>query len=129
MLLAQQLILNVPAILLCTIIVTISIILSVVGILIMRHFIPHHRLKIHNDITAAIFAVMGVTYAVLLAFIVVVTWENFNRANLNVEKEANFLVDLYRDAKSFQEPFKQQIRTLISEYGETVVNEEWRMIK
>ena len=67
-------------------------------------------------------------YTVLLAFVVVIAWQSFDKSNLNVEKEANCLVDLYRDSVSFPETFKDQIRSLIKEYADTVIGEEWKML-
>ena len=32
----------------------------------------------HNDVVAAIFSVIGVTFAVLLAFVAMVVWEHYN---------------------------------------------------
>jgi hypothetical protein len=46
------------------------------------HFVqaswPHVHRKEHNDVGGFIFAAVGVLYAVLLAFVVVVVWENLN---------------------------------------------------
>lgn len=125
---AQQLLLRVPSLLLGVIIVGGTIILSVVGLLIVRRLIPHHRLKLHNDVAGPIFGTLGVVYAVLLAFVVIIVWQNFDKASLNVEKEANVLADLYKDAECFPENFKQAARNLVNEYAKTVVNEEWPML-
>jgi hypothetical protein len=32
----------------------------------------------HNDVTAAVFSVVGVTFAVLLAFVAMLAWDGFN---------------------------------------------------
>jgi hypothetical protein len=34
----------------------------------------------HNDVAAAIFSVIGVAFAVLLAFVAMLAWEHFNKA-------------------------------------------------
>ncbi len=125
---SQWLILHIPAVLLCIILMTIAIISSVGGIFITRHFVSHRILKMHNDIAGAIFATLGVIYAVLLAFTVIITWENFDKAHVNVEKEANCLTDLYRNSESFQEPFKHEVHVLLSEYANTTVNEAWEKL-
>src|SRR3546814_7257810 len=44
-------------------------------------------------------SIVGVIYAVLLAFIAVAAWENFNRAGDVTMKEATKLGDLYRDSR------------------------------
>jgi hypothetical protein len=124
----QKLILAVPPLFLGTIMVIIPAFLSVAGILIMRRFIHHQKLKVHNDVAGPLFATLGVIYAVLLAFVVVVTWENFDRSSLNTEKEANYLVDLYTDAESFSPTVKLQLRTLLQEYTKTIIDDEWKVL-
>lgn len=126
MLFAQKLILNVPPVLLGTIIVLSAVILSVAGLLIMRRFIPHQKLKLHNDVAGFMFGTLGVIYAVLLAFTVIIVWETFDNASSIVEKEASFLADLYRDAEAFQEPFRKEVNNLFLEYGKAIVTDEWK---
>lgn len=124
----QMLILVIPPVFLGVIIVAITVFLSMGGLLITRCFISHQKLKVHNDVAGPIFGTMGVIYAVLLAFIVVVTWENFDKANLNVEKEANCVADLYFDSGSFPESVQKEIRFLLKEYTEKVTGVEWQAI-
>jgi hypothetical protein len=55
----------------------------------------------HNDVAGFIIAVVGVIYAVLLAFVVIVGWENFSRAKGVVGQEASALRTVYRDSGAF----------------------------
>jgi hypothetical protein len=125
---SQQLLFHVPPLFLCVIMLLFSMILSVAGLLITRAFISHQKLKVHNDVAGPIFSTLGVIYAVILAFVVVITWENYDRAGLNVSQEANCLVDLYLDAGSFSEPSKNELRTLLQEYDSALVNDEWPLL-
>ena len=45
-----------------------------------------------------ILAIVGVIYAVLLAFIAVSTWESFNKSQDAAELEANMVDNLYVDS-------------------------------
>lgn len=121
----QLMLLKVPTVILGIIIIGSAVILSVGGLFIVRLFVPHARLKIHNDVAGPIFATLGVVYAVLLAFIVVITWQNFDRSKTNVQSEANCLMDLYRDSEALSQNFKEAVRPLLREYGAVVINEEW----
>ena len=49
----------------------------------------------HNDATAAIFSVIGVTFAVLLAFVAMLAWEHFNKAKAASYTEAALVLDVY----------------------------------
>lgn len=125
---AQKILLNVPPLILGAIIVATGVLLSIAGLLVVRHFIPHQRLKIHNDVAGFMFGTLGVIYAVLLAFTVIIVWENFDKASENVEKEANCLADLYTDASALGDPFKKEVQKLLYKYGTMVVNIEWETL-
>jgi hypothetical protein len=94
----------------------------------MRKWVGHKKLKIHNDIAGPLFGTLGAVYAVLLAFVVVITWENFDRSNLNVEKESNCAADLFADAESFPAQMKLQVRELLQKYTSLVISDEWKML-
>lgn len=52
----------------------------------------------HNDVVGFIIAVVGVIYAVLLGFVIIVTWENFTSAESIVGQEASTLRSIYRES-------------------------------
>ncbi|MDD4894554.1 MAG: DUF4239 domain-containing protein, partial [Candidatus Omnitrophica bacterium] len=121
----QQILLKVPTLILGIIIVGGSIALSIIGLLIVRKFIPHHKLKLHHDVADPILGAMSVVYAVLLAFIVVIVWQNFDKANSAVQLEANYLADIYRDAEGLSPDFRVKVGNLLREYREAVIKYEW----
>jgi hypothetical protein len=123
-----MLLLKVPTLLLGIGIVSVFVAISVGGLLVVRRFVSHHRLKIHNDVAGAIFNTLGVAYTVLLAFVVVIAWQNFDKCSVNVEKEANCIVDLYRDSVAFPKNFRDVTRSIIKEYAISVVREEWKLL-
>ena len=55
----------------------------------------------HNDRAGFILAVIGVIYAVLLAFIAISVWERFGQAESRTYDEAGALATVYRDADVF----------------------------
>jgi hypothetical protein len=124
----QWLIYRIPALWLGLIIVSLFVAISISGLLLVRKFIPHHKLKVHNDVAGAIFSTLGVAYTVLLAFVVVIVWQNFDKARVNVEMEANCLVDIYRDSIAFSRSFQGKTQALLKDYTDVVVNEEWEML-
>ncbi len=79
----------------------------------------------HNDVAGFLIAVVGVVYAVTLAFIVVVTWEDFRDARDNTEHEAGALRSVYRDSQALAEPTRSQMSDLSVRYAREVVDHEW----
>ncbi|MDP2922238.1 MAG: DUF4239 domain-containing protein [Candidatus Omnitrophota bacterium] len=128
MLTIHKILLNMPFLLLSVIVVGVTVVISTAGILFMRRFISHQKLKSHNDIAGAIFGTLGMAYTVLIAFVVVTVWQSFDKATFNTEREANCLVDLYRDSESFSEPSRKQIRNLLNEYAQVVTGDEWQLL-
>ena len=79
----------------------------------------------HNDVAGFIIAVVGVVYAVLLAFVVVVSWENFSGAEDVVGQEASALRNIYRDSTAFSPEVRERVHADVREYARAVVEREW----
>ena len=125
MLFVQKILFYVPVIQLGAIMVFFAVAFSIIGLLIVWRFLPRQMLKAHNDLTAAIFEAIAMAYTVLLAFVVVVSWQNFDKAETHAITEANCLVDLYKSGAAFAQPFQSDIHSFIKEYVNVVINEEW----
>lgn len=121
----QQLVNAIPAWLLCVIITSAYIILAVAGLLIIRKIYPHHKSKPHNDVAGFIFATLGVMYAVLLAFTVVIAWQDYDKANEITSNEANCLASLYRDSSAFPPELRGQLKGELINYVHAIVQDEW----
>jgi Protein of unknown function (DUF4239) len=80
----------------------------------------------HNEVAGFIFATVGVLYAVLLAFTVIIVWEQYLSAESAVSQEAAALITVARDASSFPEPARGQVYDQLRAYAHFVINEEWR---
>lgn len=91
----------------------------------LRRTVPSIVAGEHNDVAGFLIAVVGVVYAVTLAFIVIVTWEEFREARDTVNVEAGALRSLYRDSQSLPEPSRTRMSDLTVRYAETVATDEW----
>ena len=83
----------------------------------------------HNDVAGFIYAVLGVAYAVLLAFVVIAVWQNYETAKTNVDTEANELAGVYFLASQLPEPQRTHVQDLARRYARVVVEEEWSMME
>lgn len=79
----------------------------------------------HNDVAGFIIAIVGVIYAVLLAFVVIVTWEQFSSASDLVGEEASALRSLYRETVAFPPEARAPIEADVLAYTRAVVEREW----
>jgi Ca2+/H+ antiporter len=78
-----------------------------------------------NDFTGAVVAVIGTTYAVILAFTLSGVWSMFQQAQANEEQEANAVVNVFRIATQLQDPNAKQIQDLCVRYVDNTVDREW----
>lgn len=90
--------------------VAIAVSFSITGFLIVHRLIPARVRQIHNDVAGFVFATLGTTYGVLLAFVVLVVWEQFNDAKANVENESSVAMVLYKNVVAY--PDKAASRTM-----------------
>jgi len=70
--------------------------LAMAGPILVRRFFDFKQLRTNNEVAGFKFATVGVLYAVLLAFAVIVVWEKFNQAESEVAKEAGAAATVYR---------------------------------
>ena len=105
------------------------IIACIVGALIFLFIVSRtyaaHARKESNDFTGAVVAVIGTTYAVILAFMLSGVWNQYQQAQSNEEQEANSLVNVWRIATQLQVPGAQEAQALCLNYADNVIHQEW----
>ena len=84
-----------------------------------------HARKESNDFTGAVVAVIGTTYAVILAFTLAGVWAMFAQAQANEEQEANALVNVFRIASQLKDPNAKAIQELCVRYADNALEREW----
>jgi Na+/melibiose symporter-like transporter len=99
-------------------------ILAMSGPILVRRRVSLDRLTTNNEIAGFKFATVGVIYAVLLAFAVIVVWERFADGETAVIQEASSAATIYRLAAGPQ-PEAVAIRNALSNYLELAINDDW----
>jgi protein-S-isoprenylcysteine O-methyltransferase Ste14 len=102
---------------------------AVIGLAVVQRLVPATIRKEHNDVAGFIYAVLGVIYAVLLALVVIATWEDFGRARDTVESEANALAEIAWLAYALPEREGRHLQELARSYAEEVVNVGWPLME
>ena len=82
-----------------------------------------------NDFTGAVVAVIGTTYAVILAFTLSGVWSMFQQAQANEEQEANALVNVFRIATELKDPNAKQIQDVCVRYVDNTLVREWPLME
>ena len=79
--------------------VGLTTLIAMAGPVIVRRHVSLDRLSTNNEVAGFKFATVGVLYAVLLAFAVIVVWERFNDAEKYVAQEAGAAATVYSLSK------------------------------
>jgi hypothetical protein len=106
-------------------IVVLSVLASWAGLYLFDRYVHVSIRSRHNDVAGFIIAIIGVIYAVLLAFIAVAAWQSYDQANQVVQQEANLAGNLYRDSAAIEEPARSEMRQALAEYVDQVITQEW----
>lgn len=101
------------------------VVVSLLALVAVRRRVPLELLREQHDVAAACFAVIGGLYGIVLAFVLVSSWQRFEEARERAEVEANALADLYRHAGALPSPVDVRIRGLVLDYARGVIDDEW----
>ncbi|HET7037137.1 MAG TPA: DUF4239 domain-containing protein [Thermomicrobiaceae bacterium] len=102
-----------------------SMIIGAAGLLFVRRVLKLRGIIEWNDVAGFIYAVVGVIYAVILAFVVIVVWEQYSMVGSAVSTEAAVLVQAYRDTQILPEPQRQRAQAALRTYADQVTSREW----
>jgi hypothetical protein len=105
------------------------VLVAAAGLALVQRLVPPERREGQNDVAGFIYAVLGVAYAVLLAFVVIAVWQDYETAKTNVDSEANELAGVYFLASQLPEPDRTRIQDLVRTYVRVVVEQEWPMME
>ena len=79
----------------------------------------------HNSVLSPFLTVVALIYGVLLGFTVVVGWQQFLSAEVNVSDEASTLTTLYRQTVAIPQPEQSQLREQLRKYAGALQGPEW----
>ncbi len=105
-------------------IVILPTLLAMCGPILVRRRFGLERLTTNNEIAGFKFATVGVIYAVLMAFAVIIVWERFADAENAVVQEAGAAATLYRLAEG-SNPESQAMRAALGDYLRVALAQDW----
>jgi hypothetical protein len=115
---------NQPVWLLVVLLVVFPTIVAIGAQVLVRRWVGVERLVKNNEIAGFKFATVGVIYAVLVAFTVIVVWEKFSDAETAVAQEAGATAALFRFAAG-KEPEALVLRKALANYLRLAIDQDW----
>ena len=89
-----------------------------------RRIVPATRDGFHAEVSAPMLGVVGAVFGLLLAFVIVIAYQNFLEASGNVNRESGPLASILRDSAAFPEPGGSNVRRAVGTYVQSVVTNE-----
>jgi hypothetical protein len=107
------------------IIVGLGTALATAGPACVRRCVSVERLAANNEIAGFKFATIGVLYAVLLAFSIIVVWQKYSDAETTVAQEASAAESIYRLSAGIAEEPRGALRGALTAYLTRAINSDW----
>lgn len=83
----------------------------------------------HNDVAGPVITTVGTVLAVMLSFMVVAVWQEFDASAANVQHEASAVSDLYHLAPALPAPVRTKLQAAVRSYVRIVVDREWSLMR
>jgi len=110
---------------LSALIVAVPTLFAMAAPFLIRRWIGLDRLRINNEVAGFKFATVGVLYAVLMAFAVIVVWEKFAVAEIDVAREAGASATIYRLIGGIDGEAGRVLHRGMTAYLQAAIDEDW----
>ena len=82
-----------------------------------------------NDFAGPVMATLGTILAVMLSFMVVNVWQEYDESAQLVQTESDQISNLYHEVSVFPQPLRDQTHAAIERYVDIVVDQEWPLMR
>jgi hypothetical protein len=108
-----------------TVLVGLTTLLAMLGPYLVRRYVAIEKLTTNNEIAGFKFATVGVLYAVLLAFAIIVVWQKFSDSETTVAQEAGAAETIYQLSYGVGDKPGAALRDALSNYISVAVAVDW----
>lgn len=102
---------------------------STAGFLLVSRYVPERWRIADSGAASAIYATIGMVYAIFIAIAAIAVWEPYAAAGQSTQQEAVDLAEAYWWAGHLDAASATRVRSLIVAYGESVVQREWPRLR
>ena len=116
---------TVPIAVIMVVAVCLTLAVTVLAVWLIRRAVPATRDGFHAEVSAPMLGTVAAVFGLLLAFVIVIAYQNYLDAADNVSQEAAALSAIVRDSAAFPEPGGSNVRRAVGTYVRSVVENEW----
>lgn len=82
-----------------------------------------------NDIVGNVMSNFGVLYGILLGLTAVAAYQNWSQVDSNATTEAGSMLALFQEVSTYPAPYREELRTPITQLCSFTVEQEWPQLK
>lgn len=116
---------GVPLVLLMLAVVVLAAGVVLLAVWAVRRYVPATREGFDAEVSSQMLGVVAAMFGLLLAFVIVIAYQNFGDTETSVNQEADALAAIVRDSQAFGDPDASRVRQAVGTYIQIVVDEEW----
>jgi hypothetical protein len=98
---------------------------AVAGLVLVRRRVPLDALRKQHEVAGVAYAVLASLYGVILAFVLVSSWQEFENVRHTIELEVDAAGNIRRHSYGFAEPAGTTLRAALAAYVQSVIENEW----
>lgn len=102
---------------------------SAVGFLVISRLVPERWLVADSEAASALYATIGMAYAILIAIAAIAVWEPRAEADESSSREAAGLIEAHRSAGTLDGRKGDAIQDAIAAYTDAVIHQEWPALR
>jgi hypothetical protein len=113
------------------VLLVVGLILAVVlfGVWLARRYVPATREGFDAEVSSQLLGVVATVFGLLLAFVVVITFQGYSDADSTARQEADALAQIVRDSGAFSAADHARVGAAAGAYVRAVVNDEWPRLR
>ena len=125
----RQVINHIPFSLLITLMMAMFVSISFLSSLFSNYFVSVEEDNEHTTLSNSLMSILTGGFFVLLAFIIINTWNYLQDASNSASKEADYLALIIRNSTVFPEVAQKEIKNAVREYTVAVRVTEWAAMR
>ena len=111
----------------CTLYIISFVVVSQLGLLAFNIWHKKQQKPTSNDASGLIFGAISLIYSLILAFVIVAVWTDYEDLTVTIEKETDKINNILAHSMTLPDTLKQPITVALTGYCTRVINQEWSM--
>lgn len=107
-------------------VVVVIIIAATIAHAVVQRGMARRKIPLQNDVAGFIFSVVGVLYAVVLGFVVIIAWQKYDQAQNYVDGEVAAAADLYHAVTAMPPDLRAVVEPKLRAYVHRMATADWQ---